>query len=66
MSSLRGAVLDSLLTDDIVTVNKSNISALTRASGASSVKAKGLEPVIFNGLDNTDILAELASQHDSK
>ncbi|KFZ14309.1 hypothetical protein V501_03296 [Pseudogymnoascus sp. VKM F-4519 (FW-2642)] len=59
-----GAVLDSLLTDDFITVNKSNVSALTRASGAASVKAKGLEPIIFNSLDDTDVLAELASQHD--
>lgn len=61
-----GAVLDSLLTDDFIRVNKSNISALTRASGAASVKAKGLEPIIFNSLDDTDVLAELASQHDGE
>ena len=30
------------------------------------MKARGIEPILFNNLDGTDILAELASQHDSK
>jgi hypothetical protein len=58
--------LDALLNDYAIPVNKANISALTRASGAASVKSKGLEPVIFNSLDDTDVLADLASQHDGE
>ncbi|KAH8799785.1 hypothetical protein F5884DRAFT_117194 [Xylogone sp. PMI_703] len=60
-----GAILDSLLDQEYITLNKSNITVLVRGEKNAQVFAsKGVTTMLFNSLDDTDVLAEAASQHD--
>ncbi|RFU26460.1 hypothetical protein B7463_g9895, partial [Scytalidium lignicola] len=60
-----GAILDALLDEDYVTLNRSNITCLVRGEkNAKAFASKGVNTVLFNSLDNTEVLANVASQHD--
>jgi len=59
--------LDALLSSEYVSLNKANISCLVRGEKSAKVLArKGVKPILFNSLDETNVLAQVASQHDSK
>jgi hypothetical protein len=61
------AILDALLSSEGGIFDKSNISCLVRGErSAQSLAGKGVNIILFNSLDETDVLARAASQHDSK
>lgn len=60
-----GAILDSLLSSEYISLDRSSISVLVRGKKNTKLFAdKGLNVKSFNSLDETDILALVASEHD--
>jgi hypothetical protein len=57
--------LATLLSTEYGSLKKSNISCLVRGEDKARIlESQGVKPILFNSLDETDILAEVASKHD--
>ncbi len=62
-----GSILHQLLGSDDEAIENSQLSVLVR--GAARAKAffkVGVNPILFNSLDETEVLEKTASEHDSK
>lgn len=62
-----GSVLSELLQPETNILPKHSISVLIRGEEKVDVfKNLGVTPILFNSLDETDLLRTIASEHDSK
>ncbi|KAH6708794.1 hypothetical protein BKA61DRAFT_614899 [Leptodontidium sp. MPI-SDFR-AT-0119] len=60
-----GAILAALLSSEYGLVKKCTISCLVRGEDKARILAsQGVRPILFNSLDETDVLARVASEHD--
>lgn len=60
-------MLSSLLSSDLPLLKKKTISVLVRSEDQAKVLAKiGAIPVLFNGLDDLEMIRQIASAYDRK
>lgn len=65
IESSGGAILAALLSSEYGLVKKCTISCLVRGEDKARILAsQGVRPILFNSLDETDVLARVASEHD--
>lgn len=65
-SSRGGTVLSTLSKSEHRVFEECNFSVLVRgAEKAETLAKKGLKPVLFDGLENTDQVEKLSGQYDS-
>jgi hypothetical protein len=65
-ASSGGSVLNTLLSSENPAIKNLQISALVRGEDkAALLKKLGVAPILFTGLDDGELLTEVASQHDS-
>lgn len=66
MRSSGGTVLAQLLKSTFSNVQALSVSALVRHQDQADLLAqKGVIPILFESLDETDVLRKLASEHDA-
>ena len=62
-----GSILSQLLGSDDEAIENSQLSVLVRgAARAKAFSEVGVNPILFNSLDETEVLEKAASEHDSK
>ena len=60
-----GSVLTTLLTSEDAGIKSASISALVRKQEqADKLQQNGVQPILFSGLDDTELLTKVASEHD--
>ncbi|KAE8444805.1 hypothetical protein EG329_014265 [Mollisiaceae sp. DMI_Dod_QoI] len=60
-----GSILAALLSSEHASLKASTITCVVRGEEKAKALAKlGVKTILFNGLDETEVLAEAASQHD--
>jgi uroporphyrinogen-III synthase len=62
-----GEVLHTLLASEYNSIKASSITCVVRSKESAEALSKlGVNVQLFTGLDETDVLADLASMHDGK